>query len=464
MKQQRMVLSLALTMTLLIALLGARPLPVRAASFVVDIDFDDNLAHDTNPGDGTCADSDGWCTLRAAIEETNALAGADIITFSSAMTITLDTGEGALPQITEQLTIDASSVWDTGNDRPGITIDGAGMPVSALNLRADHCEIYGLFVTNFHDAIRIYDADYATIGGAGPGQRNVLSGNSFGVEITQGAHNNKILANWIGLSVTGDTALPNTQGVFISGSANNNYIGYLQLDQGNYISGNTWHGVYIQGSGTNNNYLYGNVIGLPAIGSRDVGNGGNGVYIESGPQYNQVGAGGAYPANTISGNGQHGVYIEDANGNQVEFGTITANTLDGVRIDGSAVTSNRVRANSIHDNGGQGIALMNGSHHNMDAPTITGASPSVVSGTYTCGTCLSYYRVDIYSDRSDEGGTWHDYVTATVGSDWTYSGTLVGPYVTVTATDDRYGETSEFSSPERAVYYIYLPLVLNNYP
>ena len=34
---------------------------------------------DANPGDGTCATSAGDCTLRAAVEEANALAGADLI-------------------------------------------------------------------------------------------------------------------------------------------------------------------------------------------------------------------------------------------------------------------------------------------------------------------------------------------------------------------------------------------------
>ncbi|MEM6316045.1 MAG: collagen-binding domain-containing protein [Bacteroidota bacterium] len=38
--------------------------------------------NDANPGDGTCSDSDCVCTLRAAIQEANARAGADVITFN----------------------------------------------------------------------------------------------------------------------------------------------------------------------------------------------------------------------------------------------------------------------------------------------------------------------------------------------------------------------------------------------
>lgn len=51
--------------------------PSQAASFSVNTTLD---AVDAAPGNGVCATSTGACTLRAAIQETNALAGADIIT------------------------------------------------------------------------------------------------------------------------------------------------------------------------------------------------------------------------------------------------------------------------------------------------------------------------------------------------------------------------------------------------
>ena len=449
-------------MTLLIALLGARPEPVQAASFVVYNNADDAWAHDANPGDGICADAEGACTLRAAIEETEALAGADTITFNSAMTITLDTGVGALPSINQQLEIDASSVWDTLNDQPGVTLNGNGLTFSGLNLRADDCEVYGLFITNFLMAIDIYGADNAIIGGSAQGQRNVLSGNSnMGVRISGGGSHNLIRGNWIGLSITGAAKAPNFNGVYISGGANNNTIGGLQANQGNYISGNTYHGVYIQGDGAHNNYLYGNIIGLPATGSQNVGNGLDGVYIgkitgdTTGPEYNWIGSVG-WPANTISNNGEYGVYILGARNNFVENSTITTNISDGVRIDGNTAYGNWVTVNSIHDNGGKGIELVNGSQHDIAAPIITSASRFDVSGT-SCGLC----RIDIYSDNSDEGAIWHGYVDATASGDWAYNGTIDGPYVTATATDDSTWETSEFSAP-KGVGCVYLPFTVRN--
>ncbi len=59
-------------------------------------------AGDDNPGNGACHTSGNVCTLRAAIEEANALSGTDTITFSISGTIQLTT---ALPTISTLMTI-----------------------------------------------------------------------------------------------------------------------------------------------------------------------------------------------------------------------------------------------------------------------------------------------------------------------------------------------------------------------
>ncbi len=67
---------------------------------------------DATPGNGVCetATGNGICTLRAAIQEANALAGTDMISFNvgggGAQTITLGS---ALPTVTDNLTIDGST-------------------------------------------------------------------------------------------------------------------------------------------------------------------------------------------------------------------------------------------------------------------------------------------------------------------------------------------------------------------
>jgi CSLREA domain-containing protein len=61
-------------MALLALLLAGRA--VSAATFNVNSAVD---AVDAVPGDGVCATAGGQCTLRAAVQEANALPGADTI-------------------------------------------------------------------------------------------------------------------------------------------------------------------------------------------------------------------------------------------------------------------------------------------------------------------------------------------------------------------------------------------------
>ena len=51
--------------------------PIQAATFVVNTTTD---AVDVDPGDGVCSTESDSCSLRAAIQEANALEGADLIT------------------------------------------------------------------------------------------------------------------------------------------------------------------------------------------------------------------------------------------------------------------------------------------------------------------------------------------------------------------------------------------------
>jgi LPXTG-motif cell wall-anchored protein len=54
--------------------------PASAATLTVDVTTD---SVDANPGDGTCADAVGDCSLRAAVQEANASAGSDTISLGS---------------------------------------------------------------------------------------------------------------------------------------------------------------------------------------------------------------------------------------------------------------------------------------------------------------------------------------------------------------------------------------------
>jgi len=466
----------------LCALPGATGLAQPAAAmttFTVNTSTDDAAAHDASPGDGICADALGWCTLRAALEEANAHAGAD--TFANSMYILLDTTVGALPAIGQQLRLDASSAWDTASNRPGVTLNGGNQSFAGLVLAANNCEVYGLFLINFTDAIEIYSA-YNTIGGAVQGWRNVIASNSGNGILINGpsAHHNVVRGNWIGLSITGDTAQPNAYGIVMAGGAYENTIGGA-FGQGNYISGNANTGVVITGDNSDGNRLGANFIGAPAVGSSNAGNGWAGVAVYSGPRNTHIGSSGGsdLAGNLIAYSGQEGVIIADAPsnwveanvilsnqaegisvlngaGNQILSNSIAGNTSHGVYVAGATATGNVILANSIHHNGLKGIALDSGGNAGRAAPVITAASASGASGT-GCANCT----IHLFSDSADEGETYEGFATANASGHWSYVGALTGPYVTATNTDAG-ANTSEFSAP-RCIRCLYLPLIVKNY-
>jgi hypothetical protein len=435
------------------------------------------------PGDGVCADTYDACTLRAAIEEANAYPGADTISFAYGMYIQLNTTVGALPSINEQLRIDASSVWNTSDNQPGVTLNGVSRSFPGLLMSADNCEAYGLHLINFQNAIDTRSA-YNTIGGPLQGQRNVISSNdSYGIAIYGPAtHHNLVWGNWLGLSITGDTKQSNYGGVLIAGGAHQNTIGGDILGEGNVLSGNAFFGVAILDTGSNDNRLGANLIGPPAVGSsQNVGNGASGVYVYNGPQNNQIGgSSGDLAGNLIADNGNAGVILGSVHNNSVESNFIIGNTSDGVTVTDAAdnlilaneiayntqrgvfvkestATGNAILANSIHHNGYQGIDLLLGGNAELAAPTITIASTSGASGT-GCAGCT----IHLFSDTADEGEIYEGFATADLSGNWSYSGPLGGPQVTATNTDAD-SNTSEFSAPFAIpTYRLFLPIVMRN--
>src|SRR5260221_10544571 len=89
------------------AALSLVAVPGHAATFVVNTTAD---TADAVPGDGICADSGGACSLRAAVQEANALAGADTIQLAAATYVLTGAAGDDLPgsggpHITRDLTL-----------------------------------------------------------------------------------------------------------------------------------------------------------------------------------------------------------------------------------------------------------------------------------------------------------------------------------------------------------------------
>ena len=114
---------------------------VHATTFTVDStdDNDDVTTVDADPNnDGTCEDTNGKCTLRAAISEANNNADLDTITFGDDYTITL----GSTLTITENLTIDGGvNTIIEANEAPNtadyrvFTITGGTVKIQDVTIR-----------------------------------------------------------------------------------------------------------------------------------------------------------------------------------------------------------------------------------------------------------------------------------------------------------------------------------------
>jgi len=315
------------------------------ATFTVNSSGDQS---DVTPGDGICATPGGTCTLRAAIQEANALPGSDTILFNIRGTggscpslVTIQPGSDLIIDAADNngLTIDGYSQCNaspntqpiTGNAVIKIEIRGSNSSfVFGLHILSPNNLIKGLAVFNWHRQIQLfgersYDniiegnfigtnaantftqtaagiegdgirlgigASNNLIGGTAPSARNIVSGNDQdgiglqGVNVT----GNIIINNYVGLKQTGDVRLRNgADGVDIAEGVANNWIGGLNPGERNVISGNNRDGIELShDTGTTGNHIVSNFIGFAPGGTMSVFNGGRGVTFEDNVTANLV--------------------------------------------------------------------------------------------------------------------------------------------------------------------------------
>ncbi len=248
----------------------------------------------------------GAGSFRQAILDADAHGGSNVIDFNVAGTIRLTTG--ALPAITDQVDIDATTA-------PGF----AGTPVVEV-------DFHGLGGLRFN------------AGATGSALSSLSLVNAAGAGVTvNGGRGMHIAGNYIGLGLDGVTIAGNGgDGLDLNASANNTIGGTTTQDR-NVISGNHGNGVSI--SGSSGNQVLGNFIGTDATGTLDSGNFGNGVLVTSGASGTVIGGS---PGNVISGNGANGILINgrasqtDVSGNLIGL-TASANKPLGNHLDGVQV-------------------------------------------------------------------------------------------------------------------------------
>jgi hypothetical protein len=268
----------------------------------------------------------------------------------------------------------------SGNHFSGVDITGTG--VSANTVAGNYI---GTDYTGLSDlgngTIGVSLAGGAagnTIGGLTAGSRNIISGNgTYGVGVSgTGSNSNTIQGNYIGTDITGASALPNdSTGVSIWFGAQSNIIGGHVSGAGNVISGNLGTGVALEGNGTNDNHVEGNIIGLDYTGTSDLGNGYNGVLITFSASNNTIGGDSADKRNIISGNAQHGVAII----NVMTSGNVVSGNFIGTDISGTIDLGNDFRGVDLANGacnsviGGDSLAERNVISGNNDGIFVSGS-------------------------------------------------------------------------------------------
>jgi len=368
----------------------------QAAVFTVNTTLDGN---DGVPGDGVCDFStvpppSGLCSLRAAVEEANALGGPHEIHFSvgGGGLQSLDIiGPDAI-EVTAGITIRGETQpgfvddplihldFAGGGNIPGLSVTGDDVTVRGLRISGFPLDGLGLSGADTHvencwiglDAGGDADANFRGIGISGTGhvigdvQPNVIAGNSNGgVVISDMASNVSVAINFIGTDRSGTSAIGNgnlSPGIRIDGNAS--------VIEGNLVSGNNNVGVWITGDG---NTLAGNVIGLSQADAL-MGNGFAGVFVAEGADDNTIGGTTIFERNIISGNvanafgqGGSGIFVAGASGTLIlgnHIGTDSSGTLDrgnelhGVHLtQGGTTPSSNTTVGQLDAGGGGGNVI-----------------------------------------------------------------------------------------------------------
>ncbi|MFZ4289021.1 cadherin domain-containing protein [Variovorax sp. HJSM1_2] len=382
------------------------------------------------------ADS-GAGTLRQAISDANANAGADTIVFNIAgaglQTINLST---ALPTITGALTINGYTQSDATANSAGsgsnaiirIALNGSGAGAGANGL-------------NFGS------------GSSGSVVSGLAIGGFTGAGILTSVGGLTVTGNFIGTDAAGSTAAANAIGVSVAGTGATT-IGGSTAAARNLIAGNTNN---VVSSATGTLLVQGNLIGTTAAGTAALtASTSNGISVSAGTA-NQIGGVNAGEGNVIMG-GAKGVVVTTAG----TVASILGNTIAGVSSIGIDLGDNGSTANDAGDPDTGANALQNFPVLTAAQSSSSGTGYVAVQGTLN-STANTSFRIEFYATPSGtgtaEGRIYLGYVLVTTNASGnatiaaTLSGNAVATGALISATATRTGtaatvfyETSEFSA------------------
>src|SRR4030095_9867036 len=231
-------------------------------------------------------------------------------------------------------------------------------------------------------------------------------------------------------------------------------IGGTTAAAANVLSGNTAFGIGIVGAGANN-LVIGNRIGTDVTGTLALGNGTDGIAVNSTATTNSIGGTNAGEGNIIAFNLRNGILINAGTRVAIRGNSIFGNAAFGIDLNRNFPT-NIVGDGPTANDAGDGDT---GPNNAQNTPIITSASQgsTVVSGTLN-SVANTLFAIDFFANGTcnasgfGEGRRYLGSGNATTDGtgNITFQFTLasnsaVGEFITATATDPS-GNTSEFSA------------------
>ena len=422
---------------------------------------------DANAGNGTCADSNGECSLRAAIQEANALAGNDTINFGitvlgggSVATITPATD---LPTVTASTTIDGSTqsgsscgdLWGGSAPTWKVAIQGSGSLNYGLKITSGTTTIKGLQIQGYTSTnpmsgmgsgygspgiwsrtlgnnnfecnnitgnaigLAIQDTASSTVGGVTAGKGNLIKSNSsYGIFLFEGARNNLIAGNFIGTNAAGTAAAANADGIKLNeATTTGNTIGGLTSGARNLISGSTNLGIALAQAATTT--IQGNYIGTNAAGTGAIPNVAGGME-DSGGSGTVVGGTETGARNVFSGN----------TGDTLSYG-IAMNGILGV-VQGNYIGINAAGTGALPNVTGVVISSTGSANNTIGGTTaaerniISGNTYGALLGRSTSGNALKGNYIGTAPDGTTAIGNSYGILLIYGAANHTVGGTASG--------------------------------------
>lgn len=332
---------------------------------------------DIDLADQQCADKQGNCTLRAAIQNANKTFIKDSIQFNipgnGPFTIYL---REFMPKIVEPLVLDGTTQPGYSYLAPQIVLSGEHINIPNPQSRRIEDRVKGLVLSGRSSGSTIRGF---VMGGFGVKDYDIKEGVGkyfWGYAILIETSNNVIQGNFIGLKADGKTPFPNFWGIADVGYGGN-LIGGPQPEDRNVISGNIRIGVFVKFK----MIIEGNYIGTDAGGEFAVGNQ-TGILLVMFARENLI------RNNVVSGN-ENGLWIEGEENfishNYVgtnwkgtaalpnDVGILMKKSVGNTIASGNLISGNRIGLKMADDNGKDPLPQKNQIQGNMIGTDISGS-------------------------------------------------------------------------------------------